>query len=515
MAPVDRAPVVGYTDRLSARPGERLTVHAGATSPEARVRVLRVDHDGAAPVRTPVDVPVPDRVAVPHQRFDHGSYGVVPRPPALGTAVTFTVWVWPTALPADRAGLLSQGDARRGPHAELALLADGTVEFAVRTVNGVVRVPGPALRPRRWYLLVGGYGPAGTRLEVRPRARLADEDAVAVAVATTVSAGPLVAGDAPLLFAARRVDGERVGHFDGKLDGPTVFTDVPPDVDEVFTSSVAWQLGARAHWDLSRDLGGDRVLDVVDGRNGTLVNHPRRGVTGHDWAGGVLDWRQADGGYAAVLFHSDDLADCAPVLEVRLPDDLPGGCYAVELTTAEGVARLPFFVRPTRRTARLAVLVPTSRHLADALDHLPGTRDDPVFRYTRSPHRYGEDLHLVGWLRRQGFAFDVLTDHDLHAEGAAALEGYAAVVTGSHPEHWAGAVPGVFGVDRRVDLTPLRTPGGGEVFVGRRGALSHDEGDNDVSRLVTAVLRRFGAGPDREPTPYPAGSRVAGAERSR
>ncbi|MFE9748024.1 hypothetical protein ACFYOT_24230 [Saccharothrix saharensis] len=266
-----------------------------------------VDHDGVAPVRTPVDVHVPDRVVVPHQHVDLGSYGVVPRPPALRTAVTFTVWVWPAALPSDRAGLLSQGDAGHGPHAELALLADGTVEFAVRTVNGVVSVPGPALRPRRWYLLVGGYGPDGARLEVRPRARLADEDAATVA--TTVSAGPLVHGDAPLLFAARRVDGERVGHFDGKLDGPTAFTDVPPDVDEVFASSVAWQLGARAHWDLSRGIGGDRVLDVVEGRHGTLVNHPRRGVTGHDWAGDVLDWRHSDGGYAAVRFHSDDPAD--------------------------------------------------------------------------------------------------------------------------------------------------------------------------------------------------------------
>ncbi len=508
MAPVDHthAAVVGYTDRLSARPGERITVHASATSPDARVRVLRVDHDGVAPVRTPVEVDVPERVAVPHQHLDHGSYGVVPHPPALRTTVSFTAWVWPTALPPDRAGLLSQGDAGSGPHAELALLADGTVEFAVRTENGVVRVPGPVLRLRRWYLLVGGYGPDGARLEVRPRARLADEDAATVV--TTVSAGPLLAGDAPLLFAARRVGGRRVGHFDGKLDGPTVFTDVPPDVDEVFASSVAWQLGARAHWDLSRDIGGDRMLEVVDGRHGTVVNHPLRGVTGHDWVGDVLDWRHADGGYAAVHFHSDDLADCGwdPVLAVRLPEDLPGGCYAVELATDEGVDRLPFFVRPRVRTARLAFLVPTLSYLAYALDHLYqpfapedpaevaapfarantlhslydrhtdgsgvataslrrpllGMRDDHVFRYTRSPHQYSEDLHLVGWLRRQGFAFDVLTDHDLHAEGVAAIEGYAAVLTGSHPEYWTGAM---------LDAVGAYLDGGGNLgYLGGNGA---------------------------------------------
>lgn len=508
MAPVDHthAAVVGYTDRLSARPGERITVHASASTPDARVRVLRIGHDGTAPVRTPVDVGVPDRVRIPHQSFDHGSYGLVPRPPALRDGVAFTVWVWPTALPAERAGLVSQGDAASGPHAELALLADGTVEFAVRTERGVVRVPGPVLRLRRWYLLVGGYGPEGARLEVRPRTRLADEQPAAVA--TTVSAGRPVAGEAPLLFAARRVDGARVGHFDGKLDGPTVYTRTWPDVDAVFASSVAWQDGARAHWDFSRDIGGDRLSELVGGRHGTLFNHPLRGVTGHDWSGDVLDWRFSDGGYAAVHFHSDDLADCGwdPVLAVRLPEDLPGGCYAVELATDEGVDRLPFFVRPARPAARLAFLVPTLSYLAYALDHLYqpfaaedpaevaapfarantlhslydrhtdgsgvataslrrpllGMRDDHVFRYTRSPHQYSEDLHLVGWLRRQGFAFDVLTDHDLHAEGAAAIEGYAAVVTGSHPEYWTGAM-----LDA---VTTYLDRGGNLAYLGGNGA---------------------------------------------
>ncbi|MEU4805307.1 N,N-dimethylformamidase beta subunit family domain-containing protein [Actinosynnema sp. NPDC023587] len=712
MAPVDhtRAPVVGYTDRLNHRPGDRVRVHASASTPDARVRVLRVDHDGTAPVRTPVDVDLPAWVSVPHQDFDHGSYGLVPRPPTLGAAVSFAVWVWPTAFPPDRAGLMSQGEAEGGPHAELALRGDGTPEFAVRTAGGIVRVGGPALRPRRWYLVVGGYGEAGARIEVRPRDRLADE---AVVVVTAPPTGPLVRGSAPLLFAARRVGGRVGGHFDGKLDGPTVFTELRTELDWLAADTrAAWHLGARAHWELSHDIGGDTLLELVDGRHGTLHNQPLRGVTGHDWTGEVLDWRFADRGYSAVHFHSDDLADCGwdPVLEFALPEDLPGGCYAVELETAHGVDRLPFFVRPARPTARLVFLVPTLSYLAYALEHvhlpfppedpaevaapfardndlhslcdrhrdgsgtataslrrpLLGVRDDHVFRHAGGPHQYSEDLHLVGWLRRQGFAFDVLTDHDLHADGPAALADYRAVLTGSHPEYWTGAMldaaerylgnggnlgylggngayrvisihpakphlaelrrgcagvrmwesepgelhlsttgePGglwqergraphrLFGVGttaaglrgggayelagphplldglssplggfgavqgsaasfetdgidpllgsppnvvllgraalgeaylsadtgpttphplgdpldrRRADLTLLAAPGGGEVFatgsIGWCGALSHDEDDNDVSRLTAAVLRRFGAGPDREDDP--------------
>ncbi|MFE9748023.1 hypothetical protein ACFYOT_24225 [Saccharothrix saharensis] len=41
-----------------------------------------------------------------------------------------------------------------------------------------------------------------------------------------------------------------------------------------------------------------------------------------------------------------------------------------------------------------------------------------------------------------------------------------------------------------VDLTLLRTPGGGAMFaagpIGWRGALSHNKGDNDVSYLTAA-----------------------------
>jgi N,N-dimethylformamidase len=113
------APVVRYTDRLSARPGERITVHASATTPECRVRVLWISHDGTGTLRTPVEVPAPVQVFVPHQTIDFGSYGLVENPPALGGAVTFAAWVWPTALPEGRAGVITQGEAVSGPFAAL------------------------------------------------------------------------------------------------------------------------------------------------------------------------------------------------------------------------------------------------------------------------------------------------------------------------------------------------------------------------------------------------------------
>ena len=466
MPPVDHtdAPVVGYTDRLSARPGERITVHASATEPDVRVRVLRVDHDGVAPVRTPVDLPVPDRISVPHQRFDLGSYGIVADPPPFTTAA---VWVWPTAF---GGVVLSRGGLRLG------LRGDGRAELRAGGTTLTSSVP---LELRRWHLLVAGHHPAHGAL-------------LAVDTAVDVT-GPGSAPDdtGPLLLAAALDPaGRTTDHFDGKLDSPALFDRLlsPDEVARLAGGGGPLDLGPSACWDLAQDITGHRMLDLVSGRHGELRNGPLRAVTGHDWAGDVLDWRHARRGYGAVHFHSDDLADCGwdPVLTLDLPADLPGGCYAVELASAAGVDRLPFFVRPPAgaRTAPLALLVPTLSYLAYALDHLfqpflpedpaevaarfarantlhslydrhtdgsgaataslhrplLGMRDDHVFRYTRGPHQYSEDLHLVGWLGRQGIPFDLLTDHDLHAEGPAALAGYRAVITGSHPEYWTGTM---------------------------------------------------------------------------
>jgi N,N-dimethylformamidase len=265
-----------------------------------------------------------------------------------------------------------------------------------------------------------------------------------------------------------------------------------------------------ARWDLASGIAGDRIVDVVGGHHGRLHNLPARAVTGHDWTGELLDWRYAERGYGAVHFHSDDLEDAGwePALTVELPEDLPSGCYAVELSTRDGADRLPFFVRPVagQPRATLALLIPTLSYHAYALDHLEqpflpedpaevaarfardnhlhslydrhsdgsgvcvvslrrpllGMRDDHVFRYIRGPHQYSEDVELVGWLERQRFRFDVLTDHDLHAGGADAIAGYRTVITGSHPEYWTG---------RMLDTVAGHLAAGGNVgYLGGNGA---------------------------------------------
>lgn len=508
------APVVGYTNRFAARPGERITVFASADTADCAVRVLRVSHDGTAPTHTHVDVPgVPERVRIPHGTFDFGSYGWVATPPALGGAVTFAAWVWLTAWPAGSAAVLSQGDPAGGAYAALSIMAGGGAVFEARTSSGIARAGGDfRLRLRRWYLLVGGYDPdRGAVVAAWPRDRLASEPRPWTADGP--AAGDLVTGTPSLLVAGVASGGDVVGNIDGKIDAPAAWARRLGEREQAELAAdriTPAQLGAVAAWDLSQDITGDRMIDVVGDHDGRLRNLPARAMTGHDWTGDVLDWRHAQRGYGAVHFHSDDLEDAgwAPVVTVTVTDDLAPGCYAVELTNEHGTDRVPFFVRPRPEAPRkpLLLLIPTLSYLAYALDHLRqpvlpeqpgeiaaefaranrlhsmydqhsdgsgvcvasilrpllGMREDHVFRYTGGPHQYGEDVELIGWLDRLGIPYDVLTDHDLHAEGADALRGYRAVITGSHPEYWTGTM---------LDAVQSHVDGGGKLgYLGGNGA---------------------------------------------
>jgi N,N-dimethylformamidase len=70
---------------------------------------------------------------------------------------------------------------------------------------------------------------------------------------------------------------------------------------------------------------------------------------------------------------------------------------------------------------------------------LVNMRDDYRYWQTDAPRHFSADLELLRWLRRRGFAYDVLTDSELDADPEA-VSGYQVVLTGSHPEYWSRAM---------------------------------------------------------------------------
>ena len=56
----------------------------------------------------------------------------------------------------------------------------------------------------------------------------------------------------------------------------------------------------------------------------------------------------------------------------------------------------------------------------------------------QAPWQYPADLHMIYWLEKMGYEYDVITDEDVTYDGLARLENYNVVISGSHPEHNSG-----------------------------------------------------------------------------
>lgn len=480
-------PVTGYLDRFSHRPGERFHVKVsardGGTVRARLVRVISGDPNPAGPGLQLEDVSHRFDItfAGERQAIQSGSCAVVPRAPrrAAGSC-TWSVLVWFTRAAQD-ATIIAERES--GADVSLAIGAEGVVA-TVTGASGPVRIAtGQALAPRRWHRLWLSADPASGRVVVGMQAL---DGGAGVTAGTTVPRLQLPQGGGRITIAA---DGATPAgaHFTGKVEAPSLhaaFHDAWPGEDPG---------PLIAHWDFSRDIPTQRVIDVgPQGCDGLLVNVPTRAVVGARWSGREMCWRHAPEDYGAIHFHADDLADCGwrTSFTFDVPSDLRSGAYALHLSCAGGEDWLPLYVLPPRGTATalVAFLASTftyqayanhARGNADAAYRsrvadwgaYPHNADDyPVYgrsTYNRHPDNSGiafssrlrpiltmrpgyltfndargsglrhfpADTHLLAWLEAKGIAFDVITDEDLHEEGAALLDPYRVVMTGSHPEY--------------------------------------------------------------------------------
>ena len=510
-----RIALLGYSDRLSVRPGEtigfKVSSHSAGPFEAWLTRSISADPNPEGPgiVEMPVPAEFEGRYPSRVQPFDPGSYVRVERGPDLpaGEGFALEALVWPT-LPADDRNqvVLTAGGA------ELAIDGAGclTAHFAGRTA----RCETP-LKRERWYrvrlvvnrhaghLAAGWEAPPHRRADP-PRPGEAEEAAVDLlgAVSDFDAERPVT------IAAALDEEGVAERHCDGKIDAPAIL--------DAHGQAVAG-------WDFARAIESTTAIGTgPQGRDGRLVNLPMRGVTGAAWDGTCFAWPEAPEQYAGIHFHSDDIVDFGWEDDFRwtLPDDLPSGIYLARIRAQgpDGPVEdaMPFFVPPPKgkRTADLAVLAstftysiygnharpdfaPSWRERFTAWDAYPyNPADYPEYgQSTYNRHRdgsgichashrrplftlrpgyvtfgYGEgsglrhfpaDSHLIAWLHEKGIAYDIVTDEVLDEEGAEALAGYRMLTTGSHPEYHT---------DRTLNaLSEFRDRGGNLAYLGGNG----------------------------------------------
>jgi N,N-dimethylformamidase len=500
--------VLGYADRLSVAPGEAMTFRVSVLGGARRYRaaLVRLICGDTGPKGPGLkEEHVPTDLDGEHEGFeqvtDSGSYAIVDLPPDLRALESFTLEarLLPTRPGKGMQVVLGTWDEAAG--AGFALVLDETGALALLRGDGSggreLVSTGRPLRAGRWHRVAASYDAATGRVAVHAAplpAPLFSPDRPA-GIERQGDVGPTPPAAALLIGAA--FNGTQRGrrrtalHFNGRIEAPAIHGAALP-LTELAADAAGAGLDAcspslLAHWDFSREIATDRVVDRGPrALHGVTVNAPKRAVTGSRWDGSVMDWRQAAEHYAAIHFHDDDLYDALwePSLRLQLPNDLRSGVYALKLEGEGPAFYVGFFVRPRpgAATAKVAFLASTATYLAYAnyrrrmvpgpaelvfgclhevdttdlvLAHHPelgaSTYDlhsdgsgvghastrRPLFnmRPTGRFWNFSLDLCLIDWLESHGIAYDVVTDDDLHAEGEALLRPYRAVLTGCHPEY--------------------------------------------------------------------------------
>ena len=366
--------LLGYTDSLTYRPGDRVEIRASADG-IARydvdlVRLICGDTSPDGPGYSDEPVASVARVSVDgrQQAIHAGSCVVIDDGERFDVqaGLTLHVLVWPTMPEAGEQAVMGRWDDLSDSGFLLSIDAGGAV-FRVGDGKGATTIArtGCPLIGREWYALAAGFDSATGDIWVG-QSLLATYGATRGDALTSQSGDvrPGCSDSVPFMIAATYGgDGNAGGSkpvccFNGKIEAPSILGRATPAGERHALSQpgaiAATDPDILAAWDLSRDISSLQVRDGSrHGRHGRCLNLPTRAMTGHNWDSTVHDWKLAPEQYGAIHFHDDDLADAGWQVDatVDLPPDLDTGVYCVRLTGGGHEDLLPIFVLPARDSA--------------------------------------------------------------------------------------------------------------------------------------------------------------------
>lgn len=397
----------GYSDRISAAPGERIRFMVsveGSTS--YRADIVRLIHGDASPegpgfkeeiVESAADGEYPGR----SQPIRTGSHVVIDDPDVLlnvGASITVHAFIMPTTPAKGVQGIVTRWNAER--RIGWALLIDGQGRLALwlgDDAGHLVRVAAPPpLVANVWYSAAASYDGASGRtiMHLVPVVNSVNSLVGPVAIlpegVTRETSADHVHfhSESPTVIAGwaegTAASGATLvgGHYNGKIDRPRVYGHAlgAAELAELAAGREPDSRGLIARWDFADGIGpdgipGDHVTDASgNDLHGRCVNAPARAMTGHNFGGSEEHFIHAPTEYGAIHFHDDDLDDAGwePGFELVVPDTMRSDVYAARVRAGNAVDYIPFFVRPPagRATAPVLFLAPTATYMAYANEHL-------------------------------------------------------------------------------------------------------------------------------------------------
>ena len=468
---MNNIPLVGYSDRLSARPGDAISFKVSSqvkSSISARLfRSISADPnpDGAGIVENDAsEYFSPTSIVATEQPFYSGSYGLTVDQLSAHpkSVITLSALVYPTLTGKQDQTIMSLGNV------EICIDKRGCAALKVGNCRVSVSTP---MNLKHWYRVNASVGVDGKLSILQERV----EHHFTAPVQTTIknTDGGIFSGYVSI--AARMTDKIASNYFNGKIEAPKIVVD-----GEILAS-----------WDLSEEISSQNVKALL-GPDIVLQNFPTRAVTSSEWDGSEMCWRHKPSHYAAIHFHEDDIYDFEweTSLTFKIPPKMPSGVYVMRIECDGNQDAMPFYVCPPlgKRSAKLCVLIPTFTYAVYGNHARPDydiswqqrIKDWNAYPYNPAeyPHyglstynchpdgsgichashrrpllnlrpgyitfgdtpcsglrHFQADSHLISWLHAKNIEYDVITDTELQHDGLKAIEGYKAVVTATHPEY--------------------------------------------------------------------------------
>ena len=269
--------LTGYTDRLSAAPGEPVTVYVSSVAPTYEADLVRLIHGDPNPLGPglliePVSVEFAGDYAGGVQEIVTGSYVTVPGSDALHVAngFTFQCWLRPTLVQPGVQVIVSHWSPGEMPHGYALVMQDGMLALWLGDGTGSVeRIAAPApLRQDAWHFIAASFAPDSGEVRLLQHPGPAwPGDPARCEMVTRAATGELPPVLGPLLLAAMPTTADRMtGFFNGKIDRPRLFRRaLSADEREALESgesppSVADDIVAA--WDFAQEISSNRVVDT-------------------------------------------------------------------------------------------------------------------------------------------------------------------------------------------------------------------------------------------------------------
>ena len=465
--------IFAYTDRLSVRPGDTLTVMASADATDTvhaeLVRLIHGDEhpDGPGCIEQSIASPINRDWPVHKQYVQKGNFLRVADPEDKLTVtgpVTLHAFILPTLPEAGRQMLLGRWSVDGISGFGLGINPSGHLEFWVGDGNATDAVAAELkLIARIWYFVAASFDPATGSVTLYQEPVIGRYNSLLSKivpydhrshVSETLRVRPVLSAESGFLIGAATERNPARGMFfsqcySGKIDRCGVHgTKLDrAALDAIRDGGRPEATKVLAYWDTAAgytDRGiGDAVLDTGPFQlHAEGFNRPVRGQTGWNWTGRNDCFRLAPGEFGGIEFHADALIDCRwePTLTLAIPPDLKSGVYAVKLTAEDGSRTAeeyaPFFVRAATPKAPVCLLVPTASYLAYA--NMQAAFDAALQQAITASTPILQDIDIEVYKSNVEFG---LSTYDLHDDGAGVCySSYRRPIVNMRPKY---RIPGI------------------------------------------------------------------------